>query len=146
MNTGVAQMDGAILVISARDGLMPQIREHILLAHQVGMPKRVVFSNKVHFFIDPELLERVKEEIRGLLNKYRYLGNKVPIIRGSALGALEGKPGWIKAIGELMNTIDENIPEPVRNEDMLFLIYIEDVLSSTGRGTVATGRIERGTI
>ncbi|MDR1891191.1 MAG: elongation factor Tu [Puniceicoccales bacterium] len=146
MITGAAQMDGAILVVSACDGPMPQTREHILLAHQVGIPNLVVFLNKVDIFNDPELIELVEEEIRGLLNKYGYPGDKVPIIRGSALGALEGKSEWVDTIGELMNAIDENIPEPVRNEDMPFLMYIEDVFSITGRGTVATGRIERGTI
>ncbi|MDR2776868.1 MAG: elongation factor Tu [Puniceicoccales bacterium] len=146
MITGAAQMDGAILVVSAYDGPMPQTREHILLARQVGVPNLVVFLNKVDLLDDPELLDLVEMEVRELLNKYEYPGDKVTIIRGSALAALEGKPEGVKAIGELLNAIDNDIPEPVRNVDMPFLMAIEDVFSITGRGTVATGRIERGTI
>ncbi|MDR2432274.1 MAG: elongation factor Tu [Puniceicoccales bacterium] len=146
MITGAAQMDGAILVVSAYDGPMPQTHEHILLARQVGVPNLVVFLNKVDLLDDPELLGLVEVEVRDLLNKYEYPGDKVTVIRGSALAALEGKPEGVKAIGELLNAIDNDIPEPVRNVDMPFLMAIEGVFSITGRGTVATGRIERGAI
>ncbi|MDR0693278.1 MAG: elongation factor Tu [Puniceicoccales bacterium] len=146
MITGAAQMDGAILVVSAYDGPMPQTREHILLARQVGVPNLVVFLNKVDLLDDPELLDLVEMEVRELLNKYEYPGDKVTVIRGSALAALEGKSEGVKSIGELLNAIDNDIPEPVRNVDMPFLMAIEDVFSITGRGTVATGRIERGSV
>ncbi|MDR2779389.1 MAG: elongation factor Tu [Puniceicoccales bacterium] len=146
MITGAAQMDGAILVVSAYDGPMPQTREHILLARQVGVPNLVVFLNKVDLLDDPELLDLVEMEVRELLNKYEYPGDTITIIRGSALAALEGKPEGVKAIGELMDAIDKDIPEPVRNVDMPFLMSVEDVFSITGRGTVATGRIERGAV
>jgi elongation factor Tu len=146
MITGAAQMDGAILVVSAADGPMPQTREHILLAYQVGVPKIVVFLNKVDLIDDKELLELVEEEIRDLLTKYKFDGKTAKIIRGSASAALEGKPEGVKAIGELMDAIDSEIPEPVREMDKPFLMSVEDVFSITGRGTVATGRIERGVV
>jgi len=144
MITGAAQMDGGILVVSAADGPMPQTREHILLARQVGVPKLVVFLNKVDLIDDKELLELVEMEIRDLLNKYKFDGDNAKIIRGSATAALEGKPEGIKAITELMEAIDSEIAEPVREVDKPFLCSVEDVFSITGRGTVATGRIERG--
>jgi len=146
MITGAAQMDGAILVVSAADGPMPQTREHILLAYQVGVPKIVVFLNKVDLIDDPELLELVEEEIRDLLTKYKFYGKTAKIIRGSATAALEGKPEGVKAISDLMDAIDNEIPEPVREIDKPFLMSVEDVFSITGRGTVATGRIERGVV
>ena len=146
MITGAAQMDGAILVVSAADGPMPQTREHILLARQVGVPKIVVFLNKVDLIDDPDLLDLVEEEIRDLLTKYQFDGKSAKIIRGSATAALELKPEGIKAIGELMDAIDSEIPEPVREIDKPFLMSVEDVFSITGRGTVATGRIERGIV
>jgi elongation factor Tu len=146
MITGAAQMDGAILVVSAADGPMPQTREHILLARQVGVPKIVVFLNKVDLIDDKELLDLVEMEIRELLNKYQFPGDTTTIVRGSATAGLEGKPEGEKAIGELMNAIDTDIPEPVRENDKPFLMSVEDVFSITGRGTVATGRIERGVI
>jgi elongation factor Tu len=146
MITGAAQMDGAILVVSAADGPMPQTREHILLAYQVGVPKLVVFLNKVDLIDDKELLELVEEEIRDLLTKYKFDGKAAKIIRGSATAALEGKPEGVKAIGDLMDAIDSEIPEPVREIDKPFLMSVEDVFSITGRGTVATGRIERGVV
>ena len=146
MITGAAQMDGAILVVSAADGPMPQTREHILLARQVGVPKIVVWLNKVDLIDDPDLLELVEEEIRDLLTKYQYDGKNAKIIRGSATAALEGKPEGVKAISDLMDAIDAEIPEPVREIDKPFLMSIEDVFSITGRGTVATGRIERGVV
>ncbi len=148
MITGAAQMDGAILVVSAADGPMPQTREHILLAYQVGVPYIVVFLNKVDMVDDPELLELVELEIRELLTKYKFPGDEVPIIRGSALAALTNPedPEKIKCIMELMNAIDNYIPEPQREVDKPFLMSIEDVFSITGRGTVATGRVERGTV
>ena len=146
MITGAAQMDGAILVVSAADGPMPQTREHILLAYQVCVPKIVVFLNKVDLIYDPELLELVEEEIRDLLTKYKFDGKSAKIIRGSATAALEGKPEGVKAISDLMDAIDSEIPEPVREIDKPFLMSIEDVFSITGRGTVATGRIERGVV
>jgi elongation factor Tu len=146
MITGAAQMDGAILVVSAADGPMPQTREHILLAYQVGVPKLVVFLNKVDLIDDKELLELVEEEIRDLLTKYKFDGKAAKIVHGSATAALEGKPEGVKAIGELMDAIDSEIPEPVREIDKPFLMSVEDVFSITGRGTVATGRIERGIV
>ncbi|WP_185873190.1 elongation factor Tu [Blattabacterium cuenoti] len=146
MITGAAQMDGAILVVAATDGPMPQTREHILLARQVGVPKIVVFINKVDQIDDPELLELVEMEIRELLTKYEYDGNKIPIIKGSALGALNGEKKWIEEIKNLMNILDDYIPIPVRKMDKPFLMPIEDVFTITGRGTVATGRIESGII
>ncbi len=146
MITGAAQMDGAILVVSAADGPMPQTREHILLARQVGVPKIVVFLNKVDLIDDPELLELVEEEIRDLLTKYKLDGATAKIVRGSATAALDGKPEGVKAISDLMDAIDSEIPEPVREIDKPFLMSIEDVFSITGRGTVATGRIERGVV
>jgi elongation factor Tu len=144
MITGAAQMDGGILVVSAADGPMPQTREHILLARQVGVPKLVVFLNKVDLIDDKELLELVEMEIRELLTKYKFDGDNAKIIRGSATAALEGKPEGIKAITDLMEAIDAEIAEPVREVDKPFLCSVEDVFSITGRGTVATGRIERG--
>jgi elongation factor Tu len=146
MITGAAQMDGAILVVSAADGPMPQTREHILLARQVGVPKIVVFLNKVDLIDDPDLLDLVEEEIRDLLTKYQFDGKTAKIIRGSATAALDGKPEGVKAISDLMDAIDSEIPEPVREIDKPFLMSIEDVFSITGRGTVATGRIERGVV
>jgi len=146
MITGAAQMDGAILVVSAADGPMPQTREHILLAYQVGVPKLVVFLNKVDLIDDKELLELVEEEIRDLLTKYKFDGKAAKIIHGSATAALEGKPEGVKAISDLMDAIDAEIPEPVREIDKPFLMSVEDVFSITGRGTVATGRIERGVV
>jgi len=146
MITGAAQMDGAILVVSAPDGPMPQTREHILLANQVGVPKIVVFLNKVDMVDDPELLDLVEMEIRELLTKYEYDGDNAPIIRGSALKALEGDPKSEEAIMELMKALDDFIPEPVRDIDKPFLMPIEDVFSIKGRGTVATGRIDRGIV
>jgi len=146
MITGAAQMDGAILVVSAADGPMPQTREHILLARQVGVPKIVVFLNKVDLIDDKELLDLVDMEIRELLSKYQFPGDTTKIIHGSATAALEGKPEGEKAIGDLMDAIDSEIPEPVREMDKPFLMSVEDVFSITGRGTVATGRIERGVI
>ena len=146
MITGAAQMDGAILVVSAADGPMPQTREHILLARQVGVPKIVVFLNKVDLIDDPDLLDLVEEEIRDLLTKYQFDGKGAKLIRGSATAAIELKPEGIKAITDLMVAIDTEIPEPVREIDKPFLMSIEDVFSITGRGTVATGRIERGIV
>jgi len=146
MITGAAQMDGAILVVSAADGPMPQTREHILLARQVGVPKIVVFLNKVDLIDDPELLDLVEMEIRELLSKYQFPGDTATIVRGSATAALEGKPEGEKAIAELMAAIDTDIPEPQRENDKPFLMSVEDVFSITGRGTVATGRIERGVV
>ena len=146
MITGAAQMDGAILVVSAADGPMPQTKEHVLLARQVGVPKIVVFLNKVDLIDDPDLLELVEEEIRDLLTKYQFDGKNTKIVRGSATAALEGKPEGEKAFAELMDAIDNEIAEPVREMDKPFLMSVEDVFSITGRGTVATGRIERGVI
>jgi len=146
MITGAAQMDGAILVVSAPDGPMPQTREHILLARQVGVPYIIVFLNKVDAVDDPELVDLAEEEIRGLLTKYEFDGKNTPIIRGSALKALEGDKDAQKQIMELMKALDENIPEPKRDKDKPFLMAIEDVFSIEGRGTVVTGRIERGII
>ena len=146
MITGAAQMDGAILVVSAPDGPMPQTREHILLAHQVQVPSIVVFLNKCDMVQDPELLDLVEMEVRELLTKYQYPGNDVPIIRGSALKALEGDPEAEKQIMALMDTVDSYIPTPVRDTEKPFLMPIEDVFSIKGRGTVVTGRISRGKI
>ncbi len=144
MITGAAQMDGAILVVSAADGPMPQTREHILLARQVGVPNIVVFLNKVDLIDDAELLDLVEMEIRELLSKYKFPGDTITLIRGSATAALEGKPEGRAAIQTLMEAIDKDIPEPTREIDRPFLMSVEDVFSITGRGTVATGRIERG--
>ena len=146
MITGAAQMDGAILVIAATDGPMAQTREHILLARQVGVPKMVVFMNKCDMVDDPELLDLVEMEIRDLLNEYGYEGDDTPIIRGSALKALEGDPKWVAKIDELMDAVDTWIPTPERDNDKPFLMSIEDVFTITGRGTVVTGRVERGTL
>ena len=146
MITGPAQMDGAILVVSAADGPMPQTREHILLSRQVGVPKIVVFLNKCDMVDDEELLELVEMEVRDLLNEYGFPGDDTPIIRGSALLALEGDPKAKQPIIDLMNAVDEYIPEPVREVDKPFLMPVEDVFTITGRGTVATGRVERGTV
>ena len=144
MITGAAQMDGAILVIAATDGPMAQTREHILLSRQVGVPKMVVFMNKCDQVDDPELLDLVEMEIRDLLNEYGFDGDNTPIIRGSALKALEGDPEAVKAIDELMDAVDSWIPTPERDNDKPFLMSIEDVFTITGRGTVVTGRVERG--
>ncbi|HET6255525.1 MAG TPA: elongation factor Tu [Puia sp.] len=146
MITGAAQMDGAILVVAATDGPMPQTKEHILLARQVGVPRIVVFMNKVDLVDDPELLELVEMEIRELLTSYGFDGDNTPIIQGSATGALAGEAKWIKAIDDLMAAVDSYIPLPPRPVDQPFLMSVEDVFSITGRGTVATGRIERGRI
>jgi elongation factor Tu len=146
MVTGAAQMDGAILVVAATDGPMPQTREHILLARQVGVPKIVVFMNKVDMVDDPELLDLVEMEIRELLSFYEYDGDNTPIIRGSALGGLNLDATWMPKILELMEAVDTYIPIPPRQVDLPFLMPVEDVFSITGRGTVATGRIERGVI
>ncbi|MBC6490181.1 elongation factor Tu [Flavihumibacter stibioxidans] len=146
MITGAAQMDGAILVVAATDGPMPQTKEHILLARQVGVPQIVVFMNKVDLVEDAELLELVEMEIRDLLTSYGFDGDNTPIIQGSATGALAGEEKWVKKIDELMDAVDSYIPLPPRPVDMPFLMSVEDVFSITGRGTVATGRIERGRI
>jgi elongation factor Tu len=146
MITGAAQMDGAILVVAATDGPMPQTREHILLARQVGVPRMVVFMNKVDLVDDPELIELVEMEIRELLTKNGFDGDNTPVIQGSATGALAGDPKWVKAIDDLMEAVDSYIPLPPRPVDLPFLMSVEDVFSITGRGTVATGRIERGRI
>ncbi len=146
MITGAAQMDGAILVVAATDGPMPQTREHILLARQVGVPSMVVFMNKVDLVDDPELLELVEMEIRELLTKNGFDGDNTPIIQGSATGALAGDEKWIKAIDDLMDAVDSYIPLPPRLVDLPFLMSVEDVFSITGRGTVASGRIESGRI
>src|ERR1700745_2012962 len=146
MVTGAAQMDGAIIVVAATDGPMPQTREHILLARQVGVPSLVVFMNKVDMVDDPELLELVEMEIRELLSFYEYPGDDIPVIQGSALGGLNGDPKWVEKIMELMNAVDSYIPIPPRLTELPFLMPVEDVFSITGRGTVATGRIERGVI
>lgn len=146
MVTGAAQMDGAILVCAATDGPMPQTREHILLARQVGVPSIVVFMNKVDLVDDPEMLELVEMEVRELLDTYQFDGDNSAVIQGSALKALEGDPTYVQRIMDLMDAVDSQIPEPVRAVDKPFLMPIEDVFSITGRGTVATGRIERGVI
>jgi len=146
MVTGAAQMDGAILVVAATDGPMPQTREHILLARQVGVPALVVFMNKVDLVDDAELLDLVEMEVRELMSAYSFPGDTMPVIRGSALGALNGEPKWVEKVDELMAAVDSFIPIPVRLIDKDFLMPVEDVFSITGRGTVATGRIERGII
>ena len=146
MITGAAQMDGAILVVSAADGPMPQTREHILLARQVGVPAIVVFLNKVDMVDDPELLELVEMEVRELLTQYEFPGDDIPVIAGSALKALEGDPEYEKKILELMDAVDEYVPTPTRDTDKPFLMPVEDVMTITGRGTVATGRVERGSL
>ncbi len=146
MITGAAQMDGAILVVAATDGVMAQTREHILLARQVGVPYVVVFMNKCDMVDDDELLDLVDMEIRELLNEYEFPGDDTPIIRGSALKALEGDPAWQEKIIELMEEVDKYIPDPERDTDKPFLMPVEDVFSITGRGTVATGRVERGVV
>jgi elongation factor Tu len=146
MVTGAAQMDGAILVVASTDGPMPQTREHILLARQVGVPRLVVFMNKVDMVDDEELLDLVEMEIRDLLDFYEFDADNTPIIRGSALGALNNEPKWVDTVNELMTQVDEWIPVPPRLVDQPFLMPVEDVFSITGRGTVATGRIERGVV
>jgi elongation factor Tu len=146
MITGAAQMDGAILVVAATDGPMPQTKEHILLARQVGVPQLVVFMNKVDLVDDPELLELVEMEVRELLTSYGFDGDNTPIIQGSATGALAGDEKWVAKVNELMDAVDSYIPVPPRLVDLPFLMSVEDVFSITGRGTVATGRIERGRI
>ncbi|HMN32764.1 MAG TPA: elongation factor Tu [Chitinophagaceae bacterium] len=146
MITGAAQMDGAILVVASTDGPMPQTREHILLARQVGVPRMVVFMNKVDLVDDPELLDLVEMEIRELLSTYGFDGDNTPIIKGSASGALAGEEKWVDTVKELMDAVDSYIPLPPRPVDQDFLMSVEDVFSITGRGTVATGRIERGRI
>lgn len=146
MVTGAAQMDGAIIVVAATDGPMPQTREHILLSRQVGVPALVVFMNKVDLVDDPELLELVEMEIRELLSAYDFPGDDIPVIQGSALGALNGEAEWVAKVDELMEAVDNYIPLPERLIDKDFLMPVEDVFSITGRGTVATGRIERGVI
>ena len=146
MVTGAAQMDGAILVVAATDGPMPQTREHILLARQVNVPRIVVFLNKVDIVDDPEMIDLVEMEVRELLSFYDFDGDNAPVIRGSALGALNGDPHWEKVVLELMDAVDEYIPLPVRDNEKPFLMPIEDIFSITGRGTVATGRIETGVV
>ena len=146
MVTGAAQMDGAILVVAATDGPMPQTNEHVLLAKQVNVPKMVVFLNKVDLVDDEEMLDLVEMEVRDLLSKYDFDGDNAPVIRGSALGALNGEPQWEEKVLELMDAVDTYIPLPVRLTDKPFLMPIEDIFSITGRGTVVTGRIEAGTI
>lgn len=146
MITGAAQMDGGILVVSAADGAMPQTREHILLARQVGVPRLVVFLNKADLVGDPELMDLVEMEVRELLNEYEFPGDEIPFVKGSALQALQGDQKYMDKIMELMDNIDSYIQEPVRQTDLPFLMPVEDVLTITGRGTVATGRVERGTL
>ena len=146
MITGAAQMDGAILVVSGVDGPMPQTKEHVLLARQVGVPTMVVFMNKCDAVDDPDLLELVEMEVRELLSKYDYDGDNIPVIQGSALGALNGEDQWVESVVNLMDAVDEHIPEPERDIDKPFLMAVEDVFSIKGRGTVVTGRIERGII
>ena len=146
MVTGAAQMDGAILVVAATDGPMPQTREHILLGRQVGVPRIVVFMNKVDMVDDPELLELVEMEIRDLLSFYEYDGDNGPVVQGSALGALNGEPKWVETVMNLMEAVDSWIEIPPRDNEKPFLMSIEDVFTITGRGTVATGRIETGVI
>jgi elongation factor Tu len=146
MITGAAQMDGAILVVAATDGPMPQTREHILLARQVGVPAMVVFMNKVDAVDDPELLDLVELEVRELLSSYGFPGDDIPVVRGSALNALNGEGDWEKNIDELMEAVDSYIPQPAREVDKPFLMPVEDIFSISGRGTVATGRIERGQV
>jgi elongation factor Tu len=146
MITGAAQMDGGILVVSAADGPMPQTREHILLARQVGVPKLVVYMNKADMVDDEELLDLVEMEIRELLSAYDFPGDDIPVIRGSALGALNGEPKWEATVQELMNAVDSYIDQPIRETEKPFLMPVEDVFTITGRGTVATGRVERGQV
>jgi elongation factor Tu len=146
MITGAAQMDGAILVVAATDGPMPQTREHILLARQVGVPYVVVFLNKVDAVDDAELLELVELEVRELLTNYGFPGDELPVVKGSALGALNGEEKWEKTVEELMKAVDEYIPTPAREKDKPFLMPIEDIFSISGRGTVVTGRVERGVV
>jgi elongation factor Tu len=146
MITGAAQMDGAILVVSATDGVMPQTREHVLLAYQVGVPKIIVFLNKCDLVPEKDLIDLVEEEVRELLTKNKYDGANIPVIRGSATGAIEGKAEWVAKIDELMNALDTYIPDPIREVDKPFLMPIEDIFSIEGRGTVVTGRIERGQV
>jgi len=146
MITGAAQMDGAILVVSAADGPMPQTREHVLLARQVNVPYIVVFLNKCDMVDDPELIDLVEMEVRELLSKYDFPGDEVPVIRGSALGALNDDPKWFASVEELLKAMDEYIPTPPRETDKPFLMAVEDVFTITGRGTVVTGRVERGTL
>ncbi len=146
MITGAAQMDGAILVVAATDGPMPQTREHILLARQVGVPAMVVFMNKADAVDDPELLDLVELEVRELLSAYEFPGDKIPVIRGSALKALEGDATWEKTVDELMTAVDEYIPTPERDVEKPFLMPVEDIFTIQGRGTVATGRVERGKV
>jgi elongation factor Tu len=146
MITGAAQMDGAILVVSAEDGPMPQTREHVLLARQVNVPHIVVFLNKVDAVDDPELLDLVELDVRDLLKEYGFPGDDIPVIRGSALGALKGDPEGVQSLKNLLSALDENIPEPQRLKDQPFLMPVEDVFSISGRGTVVTGRIERGIV
>ena len=146
MVTGAAQMDGAILVVAATDGPMPQTREHILLARQVNVPRIVVFLNKVDIVDDPEMIELVEMEVRELLSFYGFDGDNAPVIAGSALGALNGEPKWVEKVMELMDAVDSYIPLPVRDNEKPFLMPIEDIFSITGRGTVATGRIETGIV
>jgi elongation factor Tu len=146
MVTGAAQMDGAIIVVAATDGPMPQTREHILLARQVGVPSLVVFMNKVDLVDDEELIDLVELEVRELLSKYEFPGDDIPVVKGSALGALNGEAKWEEKILELMQAVDDFIPTPARAVDKPFLMPVEDVFSITGRGTVATGRIERGIV
>ncbi|NED94453.1 elongation factor Tu [Phytoactinopolyspora alkaliphila] len=144
MITGAAQMDGAILVVAATDGPMPQTKEHVLLARQVGVPYILVALNKADMVDDEEILELVELEVRELLTEYEFPGDDVPVIKVSALKALEGDPEWVKTVEELMDAVDENVPDPVRDSDKPFLMPIEDVFTITGRGTVVTGRVERG--
>ena len=146
MITGAAQMDGAILVVSGVDGPMPQTKEHVLLARQVGVPTMVVFMNKCDSVDDPDLLELVEMEVRELLSKYEYDGDNIPVVQGSALGALNGEEKWVESVVNLMDAVDNHIPEPQRDIDKPFLMAVEDVFSIKGRGTVVTGRIERGII
>jgi elongation factor Tu len=146
MITGAAQMDGAILVVAATDGPMPQTREHILLARQVGVPAMVVFMNKADAVDDPELLELVELEVRELLSAYEFPGDQIPVVRGSALKALEGDPQWEKTVEELMDAVDSYIPTPARDVEKPFLMPVEDIFTIQGRGTVATGRVERGKV
>ena len=146
MITGAAQMDGAILVVAATDGAMPQTREHILLSRQVGVPKIVVFLNKCDMVDDPEFIDLVEMDIRSLLSEYEYPGDEVPVVRGSALGALNDEPQWVEKLMELMDAVDTYIPTPERDTDKPFLMPVEDVFTITGRGTVATGRVDRGVI
>src|SRR5437667_11401407 len=146
MITGAAQMDGAILVVAATDGPMPQTKEHVLLARQVGVPYVVVFLNKCDAVEDPELIDLVEMEVRELLTKYQFPGDTLPVVRGSALGALNGEAKWEKSVDELMEAVDKNVPLPARDIDKPFLMPIEDIFSIQGRGTVVTGRIERGKV